>query len=252
MKTKFIIGTSGWNYPAWKSSFYPKDIPQKRWLEYYENHFDIVELNATFYRLFEKKVFVTWRKRARKNFKYIVKVNRYITHIKHLKNCRAAIKKFLRRVAVLEDKLAMMLLQLPPNMPYDIKRLRSALLAFDDPSKVIVEFRDKKWFTDEVQDLLTELNVTFCIADSPTIDLINCVTSKTAYIRMHGRTIWFNYNYSKAELQEVARFARKLAKQGTNKIYIMFNNDYYAYAVRNAQYLQSLLNKSSVNKPNLT
>ena len=248
-KTQFIIGTSGWNYPDWRGSFYPKGLAQKNWLAFYTTKFPIVEINATFYRLFGANVFKNWHEKAKGKFKYIVKVNRYITHRKYLKNSKTAIKKFCRSTALLKNKQALMLLQLPPSMPYDLERLQKALMSFDNPKKVVVEFRHRKWLTLETKQLLKKMGCVFCAADSPQTELVAWVTAKTAYIRLHGRKKWFDYNYTKTELGEIARFARKLAKQGANKIYILFNNDYYCYAVKNAIYLNSLLN---VKKRKLT
>src|SRR5579872_7068144 len=151
---KFLIGTSGWTYPDWKGLFYPKDLPKKSWFDYYQSHFPIVELNATFYRFFSDKAFIHWREQAKDDFKYIIKVNRTITHINYLKNSKRLIRLFCRKAALLEDKLALILLQLPPRMPYDLPLLKKTILSFDDPKKIVVEFRDKKWLTPETKALL--------------------------------------------------------------------------------------------------
>lgn len=240
-KTHYFIGTAGWNYPDWRGIFYPKHLPQKKWLAFYQDNFSIVEINATFYRFFKKEIFIKWRLAAEKNFKYIIKVNRNITHIKRLKNCKRLIKQFCQDVALLEDKLALILLQLPPSMPYDINRLKIALLQFDDPTKLVVEFRHKKWLTEETKNLLTSIGCTFCIADSPATKMVSWVTSQKAYIRLHGRTKWFNYKYSYLQLKNIINFAKHLPEQGAKKVYILLNNDYYAYAVQNARYLQKFL-----------
>lgn len=237
----FIIGTSGWNYKEWKGEFYPEGLPQKSWLSFYQKTFKIVEINATFYRLFADSVFEKWRLQAKKDFKYIIKVPRIITHRKYLLNCKRMIKKFCRSVSLLDNKLALVLLQLPPNMPYDVKRLKNAILCFDHPKKVVVEFRNEKWYTDEVREMLQEIGCVFCAADSPKTRLCSWVTSKTAYIRLHGRKKWFDYKYSKNELREIADFAQEIKKKGAKKIYILFNNDYYAYAIKNATDLNKML-----------
>lgn len=241
MKTQYLIGTSGWNYSAWKGPFYPKDLPQKEWLNFYMQYFPVVEINSTFYRSFKNEVFLGWRNKAKGKFKYVIKVGRTITHVKYLKDSKELIKKVCRSVALLENKLALLLLQLPSRMPYNISRLEEVLSYFDNPKKVVVEFRNKKWLTAEVKNLLQKKGSIFCIADSPAISLINWVTAKTAYIRLHGRRKWFNYNYSKKQLTEIANFARGLERQGARKIFILFNNDYCAYATKNAKALRELL-----------
>src|SRR4030043_1876876 len=86
---RVFIGTSGYNYPHWWNGvFYPSDLPQRRWLEFYAEHFDTVELNVSFYRLPKKEVFGGWYKKNPKKFYFAVKGSRFITHIKRLKDCR--------------------------------------------------------------------------------------------------------------------------------------------------------------------
>src|SRR5688572_17881802 len=78
------IGTSGWVYPHWRERFYPKGLPQTRWLEYYSERFDTVELNNPFYRQPARATFERWRRAVPETFVYAVKLNRYLTHIKRL------------------------------------------------------------------------------------------------------------------------------------------------------------------------
>lgn len=242
-KTQFHIGTSGWTYDAWRGAFYPEDLPKSRWLTFYTCYFNAIEMNATFYQFFKPENYIKWRDSVPENFYYIVKVPRVITHYKFLVDCEEVIHHFLELANLLEDKLGLLLLQLPPNMPYDPSRLEKALLAFDDPTKVVVEFRNQKWMTPEVKKLLTNIGCVFCDADSPKSKLLGWVTSDTAYIRLHGRKSWYDYDYSKKQLAEIAQHAKRLAKKGARTVYIMFNNDYEAYAVKNALYLKKLLKK---------
>lgn len=240
-KPTYIIGASGWSYSDWRGTFYPKDLAQKNWFQYYAAQFSAVEMNATFYRFFDKKIYKKWREQAPAGFHYMLKVHRLITHIKHLIDSRTLIKKFCRSAKILDDKLGLILLQLPPSMKYDLARLKKAINFFDDPKKLVIEFRDPKWLTSETKQLLTELGCIYCCADSPKIKLTDWVTSNIAYIRLHGRKEWYDYDYSKRELKQIAEFAKRLNKKGAKTIYIFFNNDYKAYAINNALYLRELL-----------
>lgn len=242
MKPKIKVGTSGWNYADWKGAFYPVSLKKSEWFDYYQQHFPIVEINATFYHLFPDSVFIKWKKNAKAKFHYIIKIPRVITHRHLLKNCTRAIKKFDRTVDLLGNKLALVLLQLPPNMVYDLKRLKKALLTFKDPKRVVVEFRDPKWYTSETYSLLKELGCIFCAADSPKTPLQDWVTSRIAYIRLHGRTTWFNYCYTSSQLKKIAELAKRMTKQGAKEVYILFNNDYYSYAVKNVKTLMKCIN----------
>ena len=89
------IGTSGWHYDHWKQLFYPSKLPKSKWFEHYSKHFDTVEINNTFYQLPKQETFKNWCTQAPKNFLYTVKANRYITHIKRLKEPEEPLKNFL-------------------------------------------------------------------------------------------------------------------------------------------------------------
>lgn len=237
----FLIGTSGWNYPDWRGVFYPHDLPQKKWLAYYAKHFSTVEINATFYRFFKEENYINWRQAVPAGFHYVLKTPRLITHQKFLYDCEKDIKYFCHLVSLLKNKFGLILLQLPPHMRYDPGLLKEAILTFDHPQKIVVEFRHKKWLTEEVKDLLSGIGCIFCAADSPKMKLLNWVMSDIAYIRLHGRKEWFDYKYTKRELTGIANFAKRMTDQGAKKVYIFFNNDVAAYSIENALYLKELL-----------
>jgi uncharacterized protein YecE (DUF72 family) len=119
-----FIGTSGYNYPHWWNGvFYPADLPQKKWLEFYAEYFDTVELNVSFYRLPRKEVFEGWYKRTPKKFVFAVKGSRFITHIKRLKDCRDPLSLLLDHASPLKEKLGVVLWQLPPQFKFQKERL---------------------------------------------------------------------------------------------------------------------------------
>jgi uncharacterized protein YecE (DUF72 family) len=240
-KVQFLVGTSGWTYPDWQGIFYPEAWPKSRWLEYYVTKFTTVEINATFYRTFKDQTYHKWRERAPRGFCYVLKTPRFITHRKRLKDADAEIKSFWRSACLLEDKLGLILLQLAPSTAYDPDLLRKALLSFGDPRKIAVEFRHKKWLTEEIRDLLKEVGCVACNPDSPGGELTDWVTSEVAYIRLHGRKQWFDYDYSLQELREIAALARRMAKLGAKQVYIFFNNDFAGYAPRNALTILEML-----------
>ena len=242
-QTRFLVGTSGWTYDHWKGLFYPEDLPKSKWFEYYIRFFPTVEVNATFYRSFKDQTYIKWRMRVAPDFRYVLKAPRWITHRKYLLNAEEEIKKFWESASLLEEQLGLILLQIAPNTPYDLERLRKALLAFGNPIKVAVEFRHKHWLTDEIRELLHDSGATFCAADSPKTGLYDWVTSNTGYIRLHGRKQWYSYNYSDQELLEIADLAYRMVKKGADKVYIFFNNDFEGYAPKNALSLINIFEK---------
>lgn len=240
--TAFRIGTSGWNYISWKNKFYPEGCPTAEWLEYYTNYFDTVELNATFYRFFKEEHFLNWYRRVPKNFKYVVKVPGFITHRKQLLDAKEQTELFCANAALLKNKLGLMLLQLSPRTPYDLDRLEEKLQIFGKASrKLVVEFRNDKWLTEDTLKLLKRYKAIFCNVDSPSIQLQTIVTSQTSYIRLHGRKKMYDYLYSDNELNEIAEQAKQLQQMGAKTIYIFFNNDINANAVDNALSLKRKL-----------
>ena len=122
-KCDIRIGTSGWHYGHWAGPFYPADLPRDKWLEYYAWYFDTVELNNTFYHLPREETFRNWRKQAPAGFLFTVKANRYITHIKRLKDPQEVLDRFFERVRLLKKNLGPILYQLPPSLHKDLAPL---------------------------------------------------------------------------------------------------------------------------------
>src|SRR2546426_8410373 len=113
---KSHVGTSGWMYKHWRNGvFYPPKLPTTKWLAYYAERFQTTEINATFYRLPLASTCQGWHDKAPEGFIYTVKVSRFITHIKRLKDCAEPVATFLERVAPLGEHMGPLLYQLPPN-----------------------------------------------------------------------------------------------------------------------------------------
>jgi len=241
----FFIGTSGWTYDHWRGGFYPADLAKSRWFDFYAGQFNAVEINATFYRAFKDQTYLNWRARATQDFVYVLKAPKTITHRKLLKDVEIDIHTFCQSAALLGEKFAMILLQVAPNLPYDPGLVRSALLAFDDPSRVAVEFRHPRWYNPEIEGLLSSVGAAFCNVDSPQQDLTKILTSQRAYIRLHGHTHWYASDYSSEDLHQIADLARRLVACGARQVYIFFNNDFECYAPANALALKKLLWTSS-------
>lgn len=237
----FFVGTSGWTYEHWKGRFYPQDLPKKAWFDYYAREFQAVEVNATFYRSFTDQTYQNWKQRAPQGFIYVLKAARLITHRKYLLDVDEDIRTFYQSCLLLQDKFGMILLQVAPNTPYDLTRLQGALSAFSDPKSVAVEFRHSEWLNPNTMSLLRSLGATICNVDSPQQRITDNLTSDRAYLRLHGRHRWYVYNYSEAELMEIAELAQNLLQKGAKRVYIFLNNDFKGYAPFNAMRLRDLL-----------
>ncbi len=234
MGAKYYIGTSGWVYPHWRDVFYPPKLPQSKWLEFYTGHFSTVELNNSFYRLPSEQTFSNWRATSPEGFRYAVKVSRFITHIKRLKDVAEPIETFLQRARHLNEKLGPLLYQLPPNMHRNDERLESFLQLLPKGLRHVIEFRHQSWLDEEVFDILRRHNIGFCVFDMPGLPCPLLTTADFAYIRFHGSTGLYFSRYSDEELEEWARRISRLAKD-LDTVYIYFNNDAEGFAIKNAQ-----------------
>ena len=178
------VGTSGYNYPEWKGSFYPPTLPAARMLPYYAARFPTVEINYTFYRMPTEKLVGGWAAQTPSPYKLTLKAPRRITHDSRLRNCGELVKAFCGVAGTLGDKLGALLFQLPPSAKKDLSLLDAFL---DDlPPKVCAafEFRHASWQDDEIFDRLAARNLALCVADSEKMSTPVRVTAEYAYFRL--------------------------------------------------------------------
>jgi uncharacterized protein YecE (DUF72 family) len=179
------IGTSGWQYRDWRGPFYPTSLPQARWLESYADAFATVESNNAFYRLPEHHVFEAWADRTPDDFMMAVKLSRFLTHVRRLREPAEPVERFLDRASGLGAKLGPVLIQLPPQLRVDAARLAETLEQFPTGVRVAVEFRHRSWYSDEVRALLERHGAALCLADrrGPLTPLWR--TADWTYLRFH-------------------------------------------------------------------
>ena len=234
----YHLGTSGWSYTGWRERFYPEDLPQRRWLAFYAQHFNTVEINMTFYRYPKRETLKGWLDKVPEKFKFTLKANRQITHLKRIKNVKAEVRYFYILADSLGSKLGCILFQLPPSLTVDLNLLEEFLQILSPAYKNVIEFRHESWYTDEVFNLLQSFNVIFCTVSSTKVPNTVVKTTETCYFRFHGLTGGYRYSYSEEEL---AKWAEAIKKTKAEESYVYFNNDYKAYAVQNCQMLKRLL-----------
>ena len=242
MKAKVLVGTSGYSYKHWKDVFYPSALTQNKWFQFYTKTFKAVELNVTFYRLPSRKTFQGWFEKSPKNFKFVIKGSRYITHIKRLKGCKESLKLFFGNASGLENKLICVLWQLPPSFKYDLKRLEKFIDLLKKYPKCFhsMEFRHQTWFNNDTYDILKGNNINLCIADSPNFPSYEVITSNFLYLRFHGGKTLYGSQYSEKELKAWAQKTKKWLK-GKKLLLAFFNNDAHGFAVKNALQFKKIL-----------
>lgn len=227
------VGCSGWFYWGWRDRFYPLHSNPNEWFSYYTKVFKTVELNAPFYSWPTVNTVKNWVKQAgRKKFIYTVKVCELITHLKKFSGTSELIKDFDYIADLLQDKMGCFLFQLPPSFNYTPARLKNILKQLPPNRKNVVEFRHQSWWNEEVYAAFQEANAIFCSISSPKLPDVLIKTSDSIYIRFHGKEKWYKHDYTKEELQEwIERIIASKAKD----VWVYFNNDYNAYAVKNAK-----------------
>ena len=236
------IGCSGWNYQHWRDGvFYPPRLPPRRWLDFYAQHFDTVEVNATFYRLPTEQAVANWVRESPPGFLFAVKMSRYVTHIKRLRELPPSLELFYSRIRPLVDtpKLGHVLWQLPATFQRDDERLAQALAQLPR-GRHCFEFRHESWFAPEVYELLRRHEVALVIGDTPKRPFQSHeLTADWTFIRFHEGTRGRFSNYSESELEEWAQRFEAWAKRV--EIWAYFNNDWEGFAPKNALWLKQRL-----------
>jgi uncharacterized protein YecE (DUF72 family) len=183
-ESKIIAGTSGYSYPEWKGSFYPEELPQSKFLEYYAEKFSTVEINNTFYRFPRASLLEGWRDRTPGGFSFAVKANQRITHRGRLGDVEELTRDFVEQCRLLEDKLGPILFQLPPNFKRDDERLGDFLHILDPRLRFAFEFRHESWFDEAVYELLSDAGAALCISEGDQLDTPRVVTGRFVYARL--------------------------------------------------------------------
>lgn len=234
------IGCSGWQYRHWKGDFYPADLPQQHWLEFYAQRFDTVEVNNSFYRLPSADAFAAWQRRAPMGFRFAVKASRYLTHLRKLRDPADALALFWSRAARLGDRLGPVLYQLPPRWHRDLDRLRVFLETLPADRAQAVEFRDATWYDPSVFALLREHDVTLCLHDMRGSTAPVERIGPFAYMRFHGSTGGYGGRYAEETLRT---WADRLVEWSAADVpcWVYFNNDVGGHAPRDATRLREMV-----------
>lgn len=240
------LGCSGWVYSDWRGVLYPQGVSQRAWLRRYAEEFNTVEVNNTFYRLPSRDAVSAWVEQTPGEFLFSVKVSRYLTHVKRLREPAPGLERFLERIEPLgrSGKLASLLWQLPANFHRDDERLAQALAVASEraPGRHAFEFRHPSWFSPQVMELLRERGAALVIGDTPERPFQpHELTADWTYVRFHRGSRGRGGNYSRRELEEWARRIRRWAARGD--VFAYFNNDWKGYAVRDARALARLLER---------
>ncbi len=241
---KIWIGTSGWTYDGWRGPFYPKDVPKKRWLNWYAEQFATTEINGSFYRTPSLEAVQAWRDETPEDFLFAWKASKFITHWKRLSDKSAnSIELMESRLAVLGPKAGPVLFQLPARFKADRARLASFLKLLSKKYNYAFEFRDDSWYEDDILALLRKRDIALCLSDHRDAPSPWVVTAGHVYIRGHGPTGEYKDRYPLKTLREWAASIRKWKRQGKT-VFCYFDNDQKSAAPKDARRLVKLLTET--------
>jgi uncharacterized protein YecE (DUF72 family) len=241
---RVLVGCSGWNYDHWRNGvFYPPRLPPGDWLRFYAERFETVEVNASFYRLPRRESVERWVAATPDDFTLAVKVSRYLTHVKRLRETAEHLALLLERIGPLlgSPKLGPLLWQLPASFHRDDERLAASLAALPPGLRHAFEFRHESWFEDDVLELLRTHGIALVIADGPKVRAFQRLetTADFTYVRLHHGAHGRRGNYSETELEEWAERIAGWSRRGD--VYVYLNNDWEGFAPANARRLRELL-----------
>ncbi|MGZ3883656.1 MAG: DUF72 domain-containing protein [Bacteroidia bacterium] len=235
---KFYIGCSGYYYPSWKNAFYPPKLPTAKWLEHYSSVFNTVELNGTFYRAPKIADLKKQHDRTPDDFKFSVKINKYITHNLRLKDSVDFISEFVQLAEEgLGNKLHKLLFQMPPSFHYTPENLGYILDNVPPGKRQVIEFRHQSWWDAEVFTALRKRKIIFCNVDYPGLQNKFVNTTSDFYLRLHGVPQLFKSFYSDEQLE-----AFKASFPESDAYTVYFNNTYYDAGYKNAKTLMEICN----------
>jgi uncharacterized protein YecE (DUF72 family) len=217
---QLFVGTSGFAFKEWKGSFYPKELPDAKMLDYYGERLGAVEINNTFYRMPKVSVLQDWASRVPAHFRFVLKASRQITHMTRLKEAQP-VEYLLKNSAALEEKRGPILFQLPPNMKKDVPRLRNFLTWIPDGVRAALEFRHESWHDDEVFESLRAKNAALCISqvDGDEEGALNTpfvATADWSYLRLRKQ------GYAPGELEE---WAARIREPAWGDVFVFFKHE---------------------------
>ncbi|MBA3884394.1 MAG: DUF72 domain-containing protein [Acidobacteria bacterium] len=212
-----LIGTSGYNYPKWRGTFYPEKFATTKMLAYYAERFPTVEINYTFYRMPTDTLLAGWSAGTPDHFTFTLKAPRRITHDAKLQHCEDLVQAFCRTARTLGPKLGTLLFQLPPNFKKDASILQRFLELLPEGTRAAFEFRHASWLDAEVFDALRRRNVALCVADSEKMTTPVEVTADYAYFRLRDE------GYQQADIERWAATVKGLP--GLSDAYVYFKHE---------------------------
>jgi uncharacterized protein YecE (DUF72 family) len=246
MNQNIHIGTSGWSYKHWKDIFYPPKLKSTEYLSFYARHFNITEINTSFYHLPKHETVLGWLSKVPAEFKFCPKISRFITHMKKLRDPDEPLELFFDVFEPMKTRMGPVLIQLPPSLRfnYDVSEYFFQLLKKKYKGyEFVLEVRHTTWLQEDSLTLFAKYDIGFVISQSGEVfPYSEMVTAKNIYVRFHGPGYLYASAYTDEMLSYYADKFINWVKEG-HEIWAFFNNDVHGHAFRDAKRLEEMVKK---------
>ncbi len=233
------IGTSGFQYPEWKGTFYPEKMPVNKMLPFYAERFSSTEINYSFRRIQSEKTISNWAEATPAEFKFTFKAPQKVTHFARLRDCEDTVLYFNRVISRLEEKLGTVLFQLPPDFKRDVERLQRFLESLPSSMRAAFEFRNESWFAEEVFSVLRDHNAALCIAQSEKVNTPRVSTADFGYLRLRRE------DYTEEDIADWAEHVQSESEKWSDA-YVYFKHEESGVGPKFAKQMQGLLKEMPV------
>lgn len=269
-RERIHTGCQGWNYddwvtgPAGENIFYPHGTRAAGMLKVYARAFETVEIDSTFYAIPSTATVEGWAKRTPVGFTFSLKLPQEITHERGLRDGSVALmEEFCARAQGLKEKLAVVLIQLPPQFiatPENVRALREFLGQLPRDVRFSVEFRSSDWMTDDIIDMLAKYAVALALVEGQWIarprifQFVDQLITEFAYVRwMGGRDLTRFDIVQRPQDKNLQAWSEMLARlcERTQNIYAYFSNFYEGHAPASANKLKRLCGQTTVEATDL-
>lgn len=244
--------------------FYPHGTRAAGMLEAYARVFETVEVDSTFYAVPSIQTVDGWNRRTPRRFSFSLKLPQEITHQYALRRGSAEIlAEFCDRVRLLDEKLAVVLIQMPPQFdatPENERALREFLPGLPHDIRFSIEFRSRDWTTEGTLDLLSNYNISLALVEGRWIPrdalwrLAEKATAPFAYIRWMGERDLTRFDIverpQNVNLHGWHELIAALDERVVD-IYAYFSNYYEGHAPASANKLKRMLGQSIVDPTDL-
>lgn len=246
MNGQIHIGTSGWSYQHWKPIFYPPKLKATEWIHFYSKHFDITEINGSFYKLPSQETVIEWTNKVPKHFLFCPKMSRYLTHMKKLSEPEEPLERFFGIFEPMNKMMGPVLFQLPERVQFHYDKTEHLYYLLKTKYKqhdFVMEVRHQSWLQENSLTLMAKYDIGLVISQSGDLfPYSEMITAKNIYVRLHGPNALYASSYSDEMLKEFSKKFKRWKKQGY-QIWAFFNNDIYGYALTDAKRLMAMVGK---------